>query len=454
MRLKSFQNYLTEKRRNPEVNRDINIVEFIKNTIGNDSLDNWFISFRRKNTVTFINPFTGYNTPAGYYAYPFNKEDYNRITAGFTNSTPNEKIKERLERFYPFIPNMSNVIHLFKIKENKIQKGKILTHDSEVLKHIEKFYKICKSNKKLKNNLPQDAFDLLFNYIKAMKSNNKSERKESFKKMKTNLNSLTYSRKYSAKWNELSHTIMRNTKNYQPTVETLWFFVNNYVDLALREDKSIQFKTKIYLDLDIEGFIDKGEDWFIHPNEPEQAVFFKKDVIDKFKSYDINSFSSSPKETLNYVVDGTFEIDGNIVNIKGNVNLKFNPKNYKKIINNYRLKYISGNFDCSGNKLTTLEGAPEEVGGDFDCSHNNLASLEDAPKKVGGEFNCLGNSLTSLKGAPEKVGGDFDCFGNNLTSLEGAPEKVGGDFICDENKKDFTKEDVKAVSDVEGRVIV
>ena len=95
---------------------------------------------------------------------------------------------------------------------------------------------------------------------------------------------------------------------------------------------------------------------------------------------------------------------------------------------------IEGNFSCSGNKLTSLEGAPKEVGGNFDCSRNQLTSLKGAPEKVGGDFSCFENQLTSLEGAPKEVGGDFSCYINRLTSLEGAPEKVGGHFNCSDNQ--------------------
>jgi hypothetical protein len=49
---------------------------------------------------------------------------------------------------------------------------------------------------------------------------------------------------------------------------------------------------------------------------------------------------------------------------------------------------------------------------------------------VGEDFYCLDNKLTSLKGAPKQVGGNFDCSENKLTSLAGAPQEVGGDFGC------------------------
>ena len=95
---------------------------------------------------------------------------------------------------------------------------------------------------------------------------------------------------------------------------------------------------------------------------------------------------------------------------------------------------IKNNFNCSYcASLTSLKGAPKEVGGDFDCSYcNSLSSLKGAPQKVGEDFSCFNcTSLTSLKGAPKEVGRDFNCSScNQLPSLEGAPQKVGGDFYC------------------------
>ena len=95
---------------------------------------------------------------------------------------------------------------------------------------------------------------------------------------------------------------------------------------------------------------------------------------------------------------------------------------------------VKGNFYCSENKLTSLDGAPQTVGGDFNCSINQLTSLEGAPKEVGGGFSCFHNELTSLEGAPQTVGGYFSCSNNQLTSLESAPKEVGGDFNCSNNQ--------------------
>jgi hypothetical protein len=94
---------------------------------------------------------------------------------------------------------------------------------------------------------------------------------------------------------------------------------------------------------------------------------------------------------------------------------------------------VGGYFCCYNNKLTSLEGAPQVVGGYFDCRYNNLTSLEGAPQEVRGGFSCGFNNLTSLVGAPQEVGENFDCSSNKLTSLEGAPQKVGEGFYCDNN---------------------
>jgi 2'-5' RNA ligase len=105
-------------------------------------------------------------------------------------------------------------------------------------------------------------------------------------------------------------------------------------------------------------------------------------------------------------------------------------------------KEVGGNFYCDHTQLTSLQGAPQEVGGSFNCNNNQLTSLQGAPQKVGGYFNCYNNQLTSLQGAPKEVGGIFNCYNNQLTSLQGAPQKVGG-YFCNGNPTEFSKEDIQ-----------
>ncbi|MBQ7660025.1 MAG: PcfJ domain-containing protein [Alphaproteobacteria bacterium] len=94
---------------------------------------------------------------------------------------------------------------------------------------------------------------------------------------------------------------------------------------------------------------------------------------------------------------------------------------------------IEGNFNCIGNFLTSLKGAPKKVSGNFNCSNNKLTSLEGAPQEIGGNFDCSYNLITTLKGAPKKVGFDFCCNDNQLISLKYSPTEIGGDFYCASN---------------------
>jgi hypothetical protein len=95
---------------------------------------------------------------------------------------------------------------------------------------------------------------------------------------------------------------------------------------------------------------------------------------------------------------------------------------------------VNGIFDCSEQDLTDFKGVRfGVVGWRFLCTNNQLTSLEGAPQEVGGWFNCADNQLTSLEGAPQRVGGGFNCADNQLTTLEGAPQEVGGLFSCADN---------------------
>jgi len=147
----------------------------------------------------------------------------------------------------------------------------------------------------------------------------------------------------------------------------------------------------------------------------------------------------------NYTINnGLVDVDGYVNLYKknlqklpikfGNVSIGFNCNNNKLTTLEGAPKEVGGWFYCDNNKLTTLEGAPIKVGGDFYCSRNQLTSLKYAPEKVGGNFDCSGNKLTSLVGGPKEVGNSFYCFNNKLTTLEGAPKEVGGWFYCNDNK--------------------
>jgi hypothetical protein len=133
---------------------------------------------------------------------------------------------------------------------------------------------------------------------------------------------------------------------------------------------------------------------------------------------------------------------------------KFNILNYEIIDNSYvkvngdvyiisedisklpiKFNYVGGYFNCSNNRLTTLDGCPDKVGGSFYCGNNKLRKLKGAPKEVGGFFDCAVNQLTYLKDLDiVTVRRYFSCAGNKLKSLEGGPKKVGENYICFNNK--------------------
>jgi len=53
-----------------------------------------------------------------------------------------------------------------------------------------------------------------------------------------------------------------------------------------------------------------------------------------------------------------------------------------------------------------------------------------------------------------EIKGDFYCSGNNLTTLQGAPKTVGDGFFCYANPGNFTEGDVRAVSNVSNEIFV
>ena len=168
----------------------------------------------------------------------------------------------------------------------------------------------------------------------------------------------------------------------------------------------------------------------LKPNKDGFTINFGR-VTGNFDCFELGltSLEGAPQE-----VGGDFNCQGNQL-----TSLKEAPQtvgkgfycSYNQLISLEGAPHIvGGNFYCHNNQLTSLEGAPQEVGGYFDCSENNLTSLEGAPQEVGGWFTCSINNLTSLEGAPQEVGRDFYCNDNHLTSLKGAPQTVGGSFYC------------------------
>ncbi len=97
------------------------------------------------------------------------------------------------------------------------------------------------------------------------------------------------------------------------------------------------------------------------------------------KMYNIHDFK------INH--DGS--IDTNQSVYLNNMNLDKIPIKFNK---------VKGNFNCSYNKLTTLENSPKNVETHFLCDNNLLTDLKHSPYSIGGFFQCDNNPLESLDG--------------------------------------------------------
>jgi hypothetical protein len=139
--------------------------------------------------------------------------------------------------------------------------------------------------------------------------------------------------------------------------------------------------------------------------------------------------SEAEKALKSWGVEYEKQADGTIL-VPGNIDISW--KGIPKLPDISNVKVI-GNFSCTNNELTSLEGAPFYVGGDFNCANNQITSLKHAPQYAGG-FGCDNNRLTTLEGGPVTVG-DFGyfCSDNRLTSLHGAPETVEATLFCHNN---------------------
>jgi hypothetical protein len=220
----------------------------------------------------------------------------------------------------------------------------------------------------------------------------------------------------------------------------------------------------------------------VYPNGTAKEYYDDKDRVmrdlefqDRLKAYKI------PKEIVRVIHSNDINWDkwlqnlGGIKNSDGTVDVKNDVlllnKELKKLP--FKFRHVDGDFNCAGNILSSLEGAPETVGGNFNCEHNVLESLQGGPKSVGGSYICNDNILTSLIGAPRTIMGDFHCDANELTSLEGAPESIRGSFECSMNSDlnslkgapksvgsdfsadgtDLSKSQIKKVCKVKGTII-
>jgi len=97
----------------------------------------------------------------------------------------------------------------------------------------------------------------------------------------------------------------------------------------------------------------------------------------------------------------------------------------------YKFHRCTSDFNCSNNKLVSLENAPDIVHGNFNCSYNLLGDLSGGPFLVSKAYNCSNNRITILKGAPRKLN-VFNCSNNYIKTREWFPD-VKGVMVCNNN---------------------
>lgn len=58
---------------------------------------------------------------------------------------------------------------------------------------------------------------------------------------------------------------------------------------------------------------------------------------------------------------------------------------------------VSGYFDCSGTKITSLKNAPRHVGDHLFCNRTNITTFEHVPQAIGNNVYTRLTNITSLK---------------------------------------------------------
>lgn len=158
---------------------------------------------------------------------------------------------------------------------------------------------------------------------------------------------------------------------------------------------------------------------------PKNFLTNKADIISWLEAHEISDYI--------LVEDKKY---GWAVNAQGDVILNLKTNGFQSSFDSIGVKFnlVMGKFDCSSNKLKSLEGSPNIVRGTFNCDVNYLTDLVDGPVEVGQYYYCAHNDLISLKGAPKIIYKDFDCGDNRLSNLEHCPEEISGDLYCGNNE--------------------
>ena len=90
-----------------------------------------------------------------------------------------------------------------------------------------------------------------------------------------------------------------------------------------------------------------------------------------------------------------------------------------KTYNDLNITYQGGILKVFNDDLWSLDGCPEYITGEFNCSYNKLKSLVGGPKEVDGDYDCTDNPLSNLIGCASHISGELYCYDTAITSLVG-----------------------------------
>ena len=121
------------------------------------------------------------------------------------------------------------------------------------------------------------------------------------------------------------------------------------------------------------------------------------------------NLTEEQEKYLDYRIDGSWKLNPitNLIDIKGNFAGRRSNLDFKIL----QFGTVTGFFSCAENNLTSLAGAPTEVGSDFICEQNNLTNLIGVPQIIGG--NLFMDKIPSIKGLnPLGIKGKIRTFKN------------------------------------------
>jgi hypothetical protein len=180
--------------------------------------------------------------------------------------------------------------------------------------------------------------------------------------------------------NEIANDFMKdsNTNKNSDGSDLAWFMADISNEHSIEKSPDSWFVDSIIDILNAKGYKKINLKDFIKTWNGDIGGYMSEDTYESFifESLEDNIYTlSETKNTVeaklkkykitNYTISEDLTVD-----VKGNVYLS--SKNLEKLP--FIFGKVTGNFDCSENKLTTLKGAPLSVGGKFDCSYNQLTT--------------------------------------------------------------------------------